>query len=68
VIQEGGRLMGDIQFGAATEAKGLPPTKWACSPPHDPARLQHLLGASNRFSEENETTLRQPRSLKSRDD
>jgi cytoskeletal protein CcmA (bactofilin family) len=27
VIQEGGQLMGDIQFGAAIEAKVLPPTK-----------------------------------------
>jgi len=27
VIQEGGQLMGDIQFGAANEAKALPSTK-----------------------------------------
>ena len=27
VIQEGGQLMGDIQFGAAVEAKALPPPK-----------------------------------------
>ena len=27
VIQEGGQLMGDIQFGATTETKVLPPTK-----------------------------------------
>ena len=27
VIQEGGQLMGDIQFGAAIEAKVLPPPK-----------------------------------------
>jgi cytoskeletal protein CcmA (bactofilin family) len=27
VIEEGGQLMGDIQFGAATEAKALPPPK-----------------------------------------
>lgn len=27
VIQEGGQLMGDIQFGAAAEAKASPPTK-----------------------------------------
>lgn len=27
VIQEGGQLMGDIQFGAATDNKALPPSK-----------------------------------------
>lgn len=27
VIQEGGQLMGDIQFGAVSETKALPPTK-----------------------------------------